>query len=68
MKKFAPIAVIALFGVLSMTSCKKDYTCTCTIGGVTYPYTYSKVKKSVAKTNCDNQNTAAAVAGGSCSL
>lgn len=35
MKKIHFIATIALAGLLGMTSCKKDYTCTCTtdLGG-----------------------------------
>ena len=31
MKKLGPIAVIALFATLALSSCKKDYTCQCSI-------------------------------------
>lgn len=68
MKKIVTIAAVALFGAILLPSCKKDYTCTCSILGQSASYTYKKVKKSEAKTSCDQQNTAAAVVGGSCSL
>lgn len=31
MKKVLSIAIIALIGITSFSSCKKDYTCSCTI-------------------------------------
>ena len=68
MKKIVTIAAVALFGAIVLPSCKKDYTCTCSIGGQTASYTYNKVKKSEAKTSCDQQNAAATILGGSCSL
>ena len=52
MKKITLIAIA--FVALSLVSCKKDYTCTCTTTGVTEP-TVTKivgVKKSDAKANC----------------
>ncbi len=67
MKKIAPIAAIALFAV-AFTSCKKDYTCTCTINGQSSSYKYTKVKKSDAKKSCDALNTSASAVGGSCKL
>lgn len=68
MKKVITIAAVALLGAIVLPSCKKDYTCTCTIQGQSVSYTYNKVKKSDAKTSCDQQNTAASILGGSCSL
>ena len=70
MKKFAPIAAVALLGMM-FTSCKKDFTCTCkdsagtTVGT---PTKYTNVKKKDAKTLCDLANTGMAANGGSCSL
>lgn len=68
MKKFAPIAAIALFAV-AFTSCKKDWTCECKddTGEVTnYPIT--NVKKSDAKKSCDATGSLYTIVGGSCSL
>ncbi len=69
MKKFAPIAAIALFA-MAFTSCKKDYTCSCTLAGNTpYSYTLTKAKKSDAKTWCDTWNTTVKAGGGTgCTL
>lgn len=57
MKKFAPIAIIAFFGVLSFTACKKDYSCKCTanVAGVSADTTWAlgKQKKKDAKAACD---------------
>lgn len=66
MKKVAPIAIIALIGALSLTSCKKVYTCVCTINGQTSEYSSGvKISKKDAKTWCTTYNNAAGV---SCSL
>lgn len=56
MKKISLLA-IAAFAVLSMTSCKKDRTCTCTntVDGVaagTDVYAIKDVKKGVAAAHC----------------
>ncbi|HNW89703.1 MAG TPA: hypothetical protein PKN48_08555 [Bacteroidales bacterium] len=53
MKKFFMIAVVALV-FASLTSCKKDYTCTCTgstMGTITLPLTNATSKD--AKDACD---------------
>jgi len=62
-KVFALVAVVAL-----LASCKKDYTCTCTIAGVKTSTTYEKVKKADAEDACSALSTAAAIGGGSCAL
>jgi hypothetical protein len=68
MKKIAPIAV-ALLIVAGMTSCKKDYTCTCKATGKTdIVIPISKAKKSDATKTCDAAKTTYSVAGYSCSL
>lgn len=67
MKKIAPIALIALFGALSLTSCKKDYTCECSENGVVYLTTTIHAKKSDAKTACSASSTAGGTTV-SCSL
>jgi hypothetical protein len=58
------LAVVAMF---SATSCKKEYTCSCSIAGGTPVEVKSgkKLSKKDAKTWCTNSNT---VAGVSCSL
>lgn len=70
MKKITSIAAIVLFCGLAMTSCKKDYTCTCknSDGEVTATYKFNGTKKSAAKSGCDTWNNAAKVSGGSCGL
>ncbi len=67
MKKVALLAVVAF--AMTFTSCKKSYTCTCTIAGQTTTATYEKVSKDeaeAAETACSNGNTAAQIFGGSC--
>ncbi len=72
MKKIAPIVMVAFIGALSLTSCKKEYTCSCsyTVNGQT---TTSEVKsgtklsKKDAKAWC-TAYTNAAWTGLSCSL
>ena len=56
MKKLFILAVIA--AGFTMTSCKKDYTCSCTVPGQSAPveYKYTKVKKADAETACKAAN------------
>jgi hypothetical protein len=71
MKKIAKIAALAIFGAMAMTSCKKDYTCTCKDdedGTVFAATKYSKVSKKDAKSSCETADTQAAILGISCSL
>ncbi|RYD57982.1 MAG: hypothetical protein EOP56_06840 [Sphingobacteriales bacterium] len=60
MKKIASIAVIAIFAV-GFTSCKKDYTCTCTwkVGNETKTQAsaFGKQKKGDANDACDALET-----------
>ena len=52
MKKLLLIGMI--FGALALTSCKKDYTCVCTIDGEDWPAEiYKNTKKKDAKDKCD---------------
>lgn len=67
MKKFFIPALAALF-IVGMTSCKKDWDCTCTIAGVTTTTTLSDLSKSEAEDACEASNVGAALLGGSCSL
>lgn len=67
MKKLLVLAIIA--GAFTMTSCKKEYTCTCTTAGTSVDYkTGSKVKKSDATKWCDAYDASAKIGGGSCKL
>jgi len=53
----------------TMTSCKKDYTCTCNdsiFGEQIYPINDSK--KDDAKSACDGLDAAEVLFGGSCDL
>jgi hypothetical protein len=67
MKKFFIPALAALF-IVGMTSCKKDWTCTCTIAGTTTSTTIPDSNKSDATDACDALSTTASILGGSCSL
>lgn len=68
MKKFAPIAAIALFAV-AFTSCKKDWTCECKDGsGDVENYPLKDLKKSDAKKSCDATGSIYTIVGGSCTL
>ena len=56
MKKLLILAIVA--GAFTMTSCKKNYTCVCTVNGVSSEVTTpTKVSKSTAKTWCTAYNT-----------
>lgn len=67
MKKiFSLLAVVAILA--SFTSCKKDYTCTCTIAGVDTATPLDDQSKSDAEDACAVLDTAAQLAGGSCTL
>ena len=68
MKKATIIAAAAIIG-LSFSSCKKDYTCTCTIPGSDPEVLEIKdAKKGDAKDACDTFGLLYTFAGGSCSL
>ena len=59
MKKAPLYLLFALFGALTFASCKKDYTCQCTVGvpflfDTTVNIQISDAKKKQAKVACDN--------------
>ena len=65
MKKLPILAVITLAG---LSSCKKDYNCSCTILGTTTVNTFENVSQSDAEQACDEADVAAQAFGGSCTL
>ena len=71
-KMFFVVAALFCLGYLS--SCKKNWTCTCTVqGAATQTYSIQGLVKSDAATDCNNKaNTAKAASGGmgnvSCSI
>lgn len=67
MKKFFIPALAALF-IVGMTSCKKDYTCTCTVDGVSTSATIEDASKSDAQDACDELDAINSLLGGSCTL
>ena len=67
MKKIL-LPVIAVLMMTAMSSCKKDWTCTCTIMGDTTTETYTNVSRSDAKEKCEAQDALAQQKGGSCKL
>lgn len=66
MKKVLLFAVV--LGAISFTSCKKDYTCSCTIAGTTTDTEFTDVSKSDAEEACDVLNSLNSIGGGSCEL
>lgn len=66
------IAVLAFISVVAFSSCKKQYTCSCTYpasSGIRNTDAQSgKLKKSDADTWCDNADNGAKILGGSCKL
>lgn len=67
MKKFF-LPVVALFFVVGLSSCKKDWTCTCTIMGDVSSEVYTDISRSDARDRCDAQDALAQQKGGTCSL
>jgi hypothetical protein len=54
MKKIARTAAVALFCTFALTSCKKDYTCSCNDdAGDKQDFPINDVKKKDAKKACD---------------
>ena len=56
MKKILVFAIV-LGGLSVMTSCKKDYTCTVTVGGVDISTDYNELDKDQAEskeTDCES--------------
>jgi hypothetical protein len=63
------IFAIAALGLISLTSCKKEYTCSCTVSGTTTDIkSGTKLKKSEAETWCKSAGSIYTLAGGSCAL
>lgn len=68
MKKL--VLAIAALGLISLTSCKKDYTCSCTtfatgsgIDGQTIETKTGKMKKKDAEKKCESSSTSTTVGG-----
>ena len=66
MKKSLLILGVA-FMAITFSSCEKEYTCECTVWGLTQSDT-QEMKKSDAEDWCAKSNTDAATWGGSCEL
>lgn len=69
MKKVLMFSVSALF-VLGLASCKKDYTCTCTISGTSTSTEILDSKKGDAEDACNALEVAARIGdpNASCNL
>lgn len=66
MKKM--VLFVALVATVGLTSCKKDYTCECSVDGEKFSTTMKDVKKKDADKACDTWGSLYTLAGGSCSL
>lgn len=60
------IAALAVAGIFS--SCKKDYSCECTMDGQKYTYELKDVKKKDAKDACNTAGNVWVLMGGSCAI
>lgn len=64
MRKIITLSAVAVMAVTLFSSCKKDYTCTCTFNGQEVKTTIPDSRKPEAKLTCD----AMKMAGGDCKL
>lgn len=53
------VFILAAAVLLVLASCKKDYTCVCTINGSSASTTYEDVKKKDAEASCESLETTA---------
>ena len=63
-KVYMMLAVCAI----ALASCKKDYTCSCTVLGQTTETTIADAKKADAEDACAASSAGAALLGGSCEI
>ena len=72
MKKIVTIAAVALLGTIVLPSCKKDYTCVCTVssGGtsISNEYSLGKQTKKDAKNACEQKATSSNGVTAKCEL
>ena len=60
--------LVAFVAMATLSSCKKDYTCSCTILGTTTDSVLEKQKKADAEAACNEADAAAKLFAGSCTL
>jgi|WetSurMetagenome_2_1015567.scaffolds.fasta_scaffold1023278_1 hypothetical protein len=53
MKKISLLLGVVALMSISLTSCQKEWTCTCTTGAVSVDVTIDKTTKADAKEKCD---------------
>ena len=58
MKKIFGILALAAFSTALLSSCQKDYTCTCVVNEEQYVYTYNQETKKEASDACNKQDAA----------
>lgn len=58
MKKIFGILALAAFSTALLSSCQKDYTCTCVVNDEQYVYTYDQETKKEASDACNKQDAA----------
>lgn len=75
MKRLASITLVAIFATFALTSCKKDYTCTCTTtdsSGYFQPITstvhINNAKKKDATSACNAGTVTVGTLSTSCTL
>lgn len=69
MKKSILIGGLAMFAVVALASCKKDYTCNCTVNGNPVTLQIKDAKKKDAQESCDESEKTYSQAGtASCTL
>lgn len=69
--KIIKFAVIGIMLAGGLSSCERNYTCTCVYPGAAVGTTkteFKASKKADAEANCNAQNNGAKINGGSCAL
>lgn len=69
MKTFS-LSLVALLMALSLVSCRKEYTCSCTFPNaeLNVSESYKDLRKWEAEDLCESSDKVAALTGGSCRL
>lgn len=63
MKKVIGFAVFAVLGMVALSSCKKDYTCTCTVDTMGAPSSNYIITITATKSNAEKSCEASSTTG-----
>jgi len=57
MKNLTPFVMLAAFAAMTFASCKKDWTCECSVNGEVYSTSTIKAKKKDAEAACSSSGS-----------